>query len=1360
MNRIRKVLSVLTVALIVGLGFSVAMVSPDTSEAFVRSSNTNVFTGRFIPAFVGGAYDPSPAFSQIAGLPVYVFAYDFWSGANQSGENSWIVSDIAVRTQVRADGSFQVQGLPTASHYGVYFPFALDGGRVVRTDCTPSNADLDPCRNLIADSTFFRMPVSDDRIVDVFSYAAQYLNQTPIVVQSQVNVGSGYENIAITHAFITNRTEVDIANNINTFPLIPNTTLKVNLASAFSADDSYEIWALRIAENETDVVLGINPTPNDILTEFPVVKGRAQKIQEGVAPFSYYGFEAYAPPGYYVVIAWRQGLSSPTYDTWDGESDLFSRETGIAQYWVRPPADLFSESSDWQWVNNNFFESIVMHRNRITVWGVVTDESGRLFNADFGTNVNAISSTGLPYVGIFTGIPNDVIFVSPENNQTISHYQEPLLTENPSFAPRSIYILQLDNRGFTNDPLSDDITVYLDTPTVGDEFSESPRSTGLVNSFNGPQRLDIRVTQSAAGSTGGHDKGIYFNEILVPGISLPAVGSEVSVQVVGSNDSVSAEQKIYSVNRLGQLYIPPGDLQPEIANSYEDLTFVVRILFADAVSFYSVGQGTANQFFNGLVTIDSLTLDQLAQKNNPDYNLEILNFARDILQPDEVYAGSNNLVAATVTLNISPDQRVEGPITAQMYHTIDGSGSQREVFPCLSCKITTDEAGTKEVQNIPGDPANITGQAIFYVWMPVPTDSVTIKDYCINAGIQNCENIPELPQTGDYVLVMRGMVDGQVRNVRASFSVDSTPEVVPDQKIITLAYDCNSFGEEAKLSAYEGQNIFQEVGTKIISLGTYGWLRGFLAESTCSAGMFFVDSVPTFFSLIYKYGLQTRALTQDQPIGQIWDITRNVVNVLFILMFILISIMTIMRYQPEQWHIRVLLPKLLVALVLANFSLLLVQALLDLNNFITYTIFTLSGDVLSSFQLANGTDAIAASKIGGGVATAVVGGLGGTMVNAGMGLLSYSSFAIGAPSILIAIASFALSFFVVVFMQVLSLLLIFMMRYAVIWLLVVVGPAVMLMDVLPWFSGWQDRWLKMVIGVAFMQTAVAGVLAVGVLIMSFGSQENSFFGGWGIFVIGMIILYMAFKLPKELMNKSMLGGFSAPDISGGDFSEFRANAEETRNQGFQDQARDEALHLSETGQKATGAQKLGMRLGRTAGQAFRLPANLATGGMFDAVRDYKDNFEDLKDDEEKKGRKQADHILFKAFKAQNKARGNKLNISEAMFEPLRALYGSQAGDDLALTDMRNKPLKNSEVGVESAVGNASSDYGTFNDLAGSAGNRLAFMEFLKRTNTMNPSARQRLLGQANKYKSNPGAVPTPSPDQPPTPPGGGGTPSP
>ena len=116
MNRIRKVLSVLTVALIVGLGFSVAMVSPDTSEAFVRSSNTNVFTGRFIPAFVGGAYDPSPAFSQIAGLPVYVFAYDFWSGANQSGENSWIVSDIAVRTQVRADGSFQVQGMRQTFH--------------------------------------------------------------------------------------------------------------------------------------------------------------------------------------------------------------------------------------------------------------------------------------------------------------------------------------------------------------------------------------------------------------------------------------------------------------------------------------------------------------------------------------------------------------------------------------------------------------------------------------------------------------------------------------------------------------------------------------------------------------------------------------------------------------------------------------------------------------------------------------------------------------------------------------------------------------------------------------------------------------------------------------------------------------------------------------------------------------------------------------------------------------------------------------------------------------------------------------------------------------------------------------------
>ncbi|PIZ46180.1 hypothetical protein COY32_03820 [candidate division WWE3 bacterium CG_4_10_14_0_2_um_filter_41_14] len=1112
--RVFRILATIVVVLI----FSISLiVSPDKAYAIVRSSNTSIFTGRFIPAFLGGAYDPTPAFSELAGLPVYVFAYDFWNGANQAGENSWIISDIAVRSQIRADGSFQVQGLPTASHYGVYFPFELaPNGSVNRTDCTGTGNETDPCfGDTNAYKYDFRMPISEDKIIDVFSYAPQYLS-VPVTVQSQVNSPDGYENVVVKHAFVTNRTDVDIANNINTFPLVPNHTLHfvvTETGSTITGASEYEVVAIRIAAENMDP---LSPSQNlSPRIDFPIIRGRAQKSDHSAQAVRYV-FQAYAPQGLYVITTWRKETDSPTYADWDTVSSLKSRNSAIAQLWIK------DKGFDWRDALSQSNQSVVILSNRIYVWGVVTDQQGNLM-----TSLNKtwnFENEAVPLDNIQVGIASDKVKsyysydplnLQPNAQETI--FLTPALSESRGVdIPETIwgvYMFGLNwdflfSNGLT--PQQDTFQIYL--ANGGDEYQPLMfRSPGypnnVISSYDGPIQVSFTVPPKCTdinNCVSGYTDGVFIEASLDAAGTKPAIGAQAIVQM--QNPKIGraiATGKEYYLDRAGELHIPASDL---IAGTEYKITLYDHLNQLDIPNIVYTGEG--------VVSIKNNVLVRLEPKFIPKYNLDLANWIDETFSPTQAYA--SDYVSAVVSV-ILPRGSSVSSLTVDIQD--DANNYSCFLRGDTPCKLL-DMAGT-----------DLTATRI--VPITVPVDGVTPQKFMVNLPVPQLVDINGLSVQAakiTYQVVVSAEIDGTPKNAVSRVSVrnDETIEPIGGNVTVNLAQSqCEILGDSVADTSRAETNGW-------IAKHFMAGLNGWVAKISCNVTNTMFDALPSVFSGIYRYGLQTRALQQESAILRFTDVVRNFANIMFIFMFIVISIMTILRYQPEKWHVRVLLPKVLIALVLSNFSIPIVQAFLDLNNFLSFTLFSFTVSIIDTLrtssltQLSDLSANVGAVGAVGGVAA--IGFMASAISNIVMGFMSVVGFTggLGGGAILLGVVGFVVGLILSLFMMILQLLLVFISRYAVIWLITIVGPLVFLIDVLPWFGGMQDKWFKTLVSFSFMQTTVAALMCVGVLLLTVASGDDSFLSGWGVILVSLVIFATAVKIPKAAINSalSQLGGGS------------------------------------------------------------------------------------------------------------------------------------------------------------------------------------------------------------------------------------------
>ncbi len=1203
MRRLLLLMQVGVVFAILMIGIVFTTSNPATTNAAGKVLPSSVFTGRFIPAFVGSGYDPSEAYAAMAGLPVYVISFDKWKDNAVAGSNTWIFGDRAVRTQIRADGTFQVQGLIEGDTFGVYFPFTLNPttNEIDRVDCTDGTGpkrnnfggtDTNPCKSTDEfKARPFYMPRPDDKIQDVFSYAAEYLTPETATtgsiypLYSQIETASGYEEISLEHVFVTNRKELDIENNINTFPLMPASTIKVNIEVPEVTGANYELYAIRVSEYYES-----GPHSKVRRTYGPIIRGRLARDQEKTDT-STYTFTAYAPRGDYVMIVWRKEAKSPSYKDWDGESSLHTNASAITQLAVNyvglTPGDV-----TWRGRLPYSFNVYVNYYTNI-MWGLITEDRGLLLtslNRDKGGSGGILPIPKLRAKNVMgcgdPGVREDLYAPDPtlsQQEKSIKPDQQ-LPNANPIVqAIRGVYMIKemYDINVHCYDrPHAARIQVRFDeTEPNLQKYSSGFTDSGVISTVNGPIRKDIKVITAQQASisssgfsyqdiavTGGHTSGIYA--WMKDSNGLPFSGT-VRVYTTDNANTMIAESNRYSFNDAGEVYIPASDLVPSVSAQYEDLQYLLVVdngsysksflVGANSASYphtpkfpwITINDGINNALIlacdnlSGYICGDAYQITADQPRKLPDkYNLAIINKISNLINPQVVAA---NALSEPIEVNLMDYDQLNGvDVSIEIKENVKWWFDRS----CNDCTVEYD-VNPNNIHSINGlyrgsgtlrKDDGFTGRV--YVRTPIPnaTDltSLCLMDAQVQLGAgavamkeikEGCENgTSPFIRTKHYKIKMVATVDNEERIAEKEIGISDTG--APRSGIpveMRLYYNCAKIAEKVKSESI-GFSIKEEIQAGLAYMG-------------CSASQFFVSKIDAFFELLQDYGLQVAPLTRNQAVITLFNMSRNIVNMLFIFIFIVMAIMTILRYQPEKWHVRVVLPALLLALVYANFSILIVQAILDLNNFATATIFDFTAGVIKTVLQNSASDAV---KGGAGILGAAGGGFmavfAGALANLTAGLVSFV-FGTGGTG-LIGVIGLAISVALIMVIQAAILIILFLIRLVIIWLLLIAAPFVFLLSATPWFPGLREQWLNILLKVSFIQTAVAALLAVGLIFITVSGNGSGFGGTVALVLVGLAAIKMAVDTPKGMLASvasamgaggvgAALGGMSAGAVAGG-----------------------------------------------------------------------------------------------------------------------------------------------------------------------------------------------------------------------------------
>ena len=174
---------------------------------------------------------------------------------------------------------------------------------------------------------------------------------------------------------------------------------------------------------------------------------------------------------------------------------------------------------------------------------------------------------------------------------------------------------------------------------------------------------------------------------------------------------------------------------------------------------------------------------------------------------------------------------------------------------------------------------------------------------------------------------------------------------------------------------------------------------GILSFIICPTTGLLAKGIDALYSTIENF-LVIKPITTDNksPIYIIWSYVRNIANIIFIIFLLLIVYSQVTGLGFSNYNIKKMLPKLIIAAILVNFSYLICQVLVDVSNII--------GNALKSFLEGIATTAIQSQHpeakldeplnlydiflaIAGGTSLTILGGVGiATAIAASGGLLS------------------------------------------------------------------------------------------------------------------------------------------------------------------------------------------------------------------------------------------------------------------------------------------------------------------------------------------------------------------------------------
>lgn len=303
----------------------------------------------------------------------------------------------------------------------------------------------------------------------------------------------------------------------------------------------------------------------------------------------------------------------------------------------------------------------------------------------------------------------------------------------------------------------------------------------------------------------------------------------------------------------------------------------------------------------------------------------------------------------------------------------------------------------------------------------------------------------------------------------------------------------------------EGQPVTDDTDPCFTSSGSLGWI-------VCPVVNWLGDTLKSLYSQMVEPLLVAKSELfnggDSSATYQAWEIFRNIANVMFVVLFLVVIFSQLTGFGIDNYGIKKILPKLIVAAVLINLSYIICQLAVDLSNiagaglnnlFISQAgqLSGLSGDFTSGEWFKHILNILLDALIVGGVTGVVL-----TVV--GEGLLS----GLILPLLMGLIVAFVA---VVFFFALLG------MRQAGVVVLVVVAPVAFACYMLPNTKKIFDRWLKIFQGLLLLYP-ICGLLVGGSTLASaiLISGSTDFF----VCMIGLLLMVVPFFFIPILLKSS------------------------------------------------------------------------------------------------------------------------------------------------------------------------------------------------------------------------------------------------
>ena len=369
-------------------------------------------------------------------------------------------------------------------------------------------------------------------------------------------------------------------------------------------------------------------------------------------------------------------------------------------------------------------------------------------------------------------------------------------------------------------------------------------------------------------------------------------------------------------------------------------------------------------------------------------------------------------------------------------------------------------------------------------------------------------------------------------------------------------------GSQARSLSSTGDNLTGENRTgqaTSCAITGIGWI-------VCPTTKIIASGMDKIFDLIKGFfEVKTITLDTDNATYRMWDVMRGFANLCFILAFLVIIYSQITSYGINNYEIKKMIPKLIIAAVLVNVSYYVCAAAVDVSNILGNSLQQMFIDMRGQIVGPN-TRANSAATSWESVSTFILSG--GALAAAG---ITSAGIAIASGASILSLSVILVPFLLGVVFAAIIALLVLAARQALIVILITIAPLAFVALLLPstekWFNRWRELLTTMLIMFPMFALVFGGSQLAGGLIIQSADSITTMLIGMFVQVAPLAITPFLLKFSGSLLGR----------IAGLANNRQKGFIDRTRNAlGEQDQRRRNRRMAEGYEQMANGRGRLGM----------------------------------------------------------------------------------------------------------------------------------------------------------------------------------------